>query len=50
MVIALVGRCRSLRRPVFEVMTMISRSAKISMFSQDDLGQGLACSASAVDP
>ena len=39
MVIALVGRCRSLRRPVFGVMS------KIGMSSQDDLGQGPACSA-----
>ena len=46
-VIALVGRCRGLRRPVFGVM---SRSAKISMSSQDDLGQGPACSALAMDP
>ena len=43
-VIALVGRCRGLRRPVFGVMS------KISMSSQDDLGQGPACSALAMDP
>ena len=36
-VIALVGRCRGLRR-------------QISMSSQDDLGQGPACSALAMDP
>ena len=42
MVIALVGRCRGLQRPVFGVMS------KISMSSQDDLDQGPACSGSAV--
>ena len=46
-VIALVGRCRGLRRPV---LGSCPRSAKISMFSQDDLGQGPACSALAMDP
>ena len=44
MVIALVGRCRGLRRPVFGVRS------KISMSSQDDLAQGPACSALAMDP
>ena len=44
MVIALVGRCRGLRRPVFGVRS------KISMSNQDDLGQGPACSALAMDP
>ena len=43
-VIALVGRCRGLRRPVFGVRS------KISMSSQDDLGQGPACSALVMDP
>ena len=43
-VIALVGLCRGLRRPVFGVMS------KISMSSQDDLGQGPACLALAMDP
>ena len=39
LVIALVGRCRGLLRPVFGVMSKISTS------SQGDLGQGPACSA-----
>ena len=43
-VIALVGRSRGLRRPVFGVVS------KISISSQDDLGQGPACSALAMDP
>ena len=42
-VIALVGRCRGLRRPVFGVMS------KISMSSQDDFGQVPACSALAME-
>ena len=42
-VIALVDLCRGLRRPVFGVMS------KISISSQDDLGQGPACSALAKD-
>ena len=37
-----VGRCRSLRRPG---LGSCPRSATISMRSQDDLGQGQACSA-----
>ena len=44
MVIALVSRCRGLRRPVLGV------SSKISMSSRDDLGQGPACSALAMEP
>ena len=47
MVMALVGRCRGLRRPV---LGSCPRSAKISMSSQDDLGQGAACSALAMYP
>ena len=43
-VIALVGHCRGLGRPVFGVMS------KISMSSQDDLAQGPACSALVMDP
>ena len=43
-VIALVGRCRGLRRPVFRV------SSKISMSSQDDFGQGSAGSTLAMEP
>ena len=43
-IVAVVGRCRGLRRPVFGVRS------KISMSSQDDLGQGPACSALAMDP
>ena len=44
MALALVGRCRGLRRPVFGVMSKISRS------SQNDLGQGPAFSGLGMDP
>ena len=61
----LLGRCRGLRRPgphshrLWSAAVAASegqclgsrpRSAKISMSSQDDLGQGSACSALAMDP
>ena len=42
--VTLVARRRGLRRPVFGVMS------NIGMSSQDDLGQGPACSALAIDP